>query len=89
MGLDHDIRDIINEIQYEISFGQSTIKKYTRFDLDKQLHDISRYKYKSCGNYKCQVCESGKKYENKIQKGYSKATIKNEEEYIRKKEIPS
>lgn len=80
-------RMIINEIVKNITFGKHTILFQTLHYLVKTLDTFRRMCYTTCGNTKCSVCVSGVKHENPLAKGFSKATIINEEKYVDSKKL--
>ena len=79
-----DIKKLIDEIQYEISFHKFNIKTQTQTYFKDHIQNLRKYRWQPCGDSQCDVCPSGAGYERVINKGFSKATLENEKKYINK-----
>jgi hypothetical protein len=78
------LRQIIAEVQSEISFHKSNIKIKTINYYNKTFDIFKKLCYLACSDKNCKVCINGNKEINCIARGFSKATIINEEEAIKK-----
>ena len=73
-----NIKILINSIQKEIT-GNTDIYNQTLKYFNDTLGDFKKNAYFRCNNKKCRDCPNGIRYINPIEKGYSVATIANEE----------
>jgi hypothetical protein len=73
-----NIKTLINSIQKEIT-GDTDIYNNTVKYFNDTLGNFKKNAYYACNNRKCRSCPNGIRYINPIEKGYSVATIANEE----------
>jgi hypothetical protein len=79
-----EIKKLINEIQYEISFHKFNIKSQTEWYFLEHAEKLRRLLWDPCTDLNCNVCPSGfGKYKKTAR---SKATLENEAKYIDKNE---
>lgn len=82
---DISLKKLIAQVQNKITFGAHTIKSQTIRYFNETIEHLKRSQYILCNNKKCNTCLSGLNKLSAINKGYSKATIANEESFIKKK----
>lgn len=78
------LRQLIKDVQFEISFGKSNIYSKTVKYFTESFDKFKRFCYIQCGNKKCKICASGMKPSDPISKGFSRATIENEKKAMEK-----
>ena len=73
-----NIKILINSIQKEIT-GDTDICNNTIKYFNETLGNFKKNAYYACNNRKCTLCSNSIRYINPIEKGFSVATIANEE----------
>jgi hypothetical protein len=79
-----ELKKLINDVQKQITFGKHNIRSQTKQYFNEVMDKFKRMQYVPCGNNRCKTCTSGLKNLNPLAKGFSKATIVNEDSNLMK-----
>ncbi len=78
------LRELMTDIQREISFHRSNIKTHTIKWFNTSFDKFKKLLYKGCDNKKCEMCQNAIEVVDPTARGISVATIDNEEKAIEK-----